>query len=80
MQRVGMAATARQAPQFLLGVLSAMTPLPGALWQVPARRWHGGSGRSHEKSPARQAALHFLVAIRSVIRSLPALRCAIGAR
>jgi len=61
---------------FLVGRGSVIRILPVCGWQIPARRLHdGGSGRSHEKSPARQAALHFLVGIRSVIRSLPALRC-----
>ncbi len=37
---------ARQAVQFFgRSRFGHDAPLPGALWQVPARRWHGGSGR-----------------------------------
>jgi hypothetical protein len=56
MQRVGMAATARQAPQFLLGVLSAMTPLARCVVASPgpslARRV-GALSRGESRSASR---------------------------
>jgi hypothetical protein len=41
---------------FLLRVVSVITLRGiGALWQVPARCWRGGSGRSqHDRAPAKR--------------------------